>query len=203
MVNNELQISGTKTSTETEEILKNLNADSTFKFSFSPEGYGPSDYASFYTKNIPVFSFMTGLHLDYHTPFDDIDKINFDGMVLVSNYVFSLSKELTNRPKKLIFQEAGPKSRPMRSGRGYKVTLGIIPDVSGASNTGLKALGVKENNPAHRAGMKSGDIITAMNGKPVKNIQDYMFRLSELKAGMTVSVEIKRGEQKMVLLVQL
>ncbi len=199
----ELQISGTKTSTESEAILKNLNADSSLTLAFSPEGSGPSDYSSFYNKNIPVFAFTTGVHLDYHTPFDDIDKINFDGMVITTNYVYSLAMDLSNRPKRLIFQEAGPKNRPMRNGRGYKVTLGIMPDVSGASNNGLKAISVTKDKPAYRAGMKSGDIITAVNGKPVKNIQDYMFRLSELKVGMIVSVEIKRGEQKMVLLVQL
>ncbi|RPH32298.1 MAG: M20/M25/M40 family metallo-hydrolase [Bacteroidales bacterium] len=199
----ELQISGTKTSTESETILKGLNADSSLTLSFSPEGYGPSDHASFYNKSIPVFAFTTGVHLDYHTPFDDIDRINFDGMVLATNYIYNLTFELSNRPKKLLFQEAGPKSRPVRNGRGFKVKLGIIPDVSGTTNNGLKAIGVSENNPAYKAGMKSGDIITALNGKPVKNIQDYMFRLSELKAGMTVSVEIQRGEQKLVLLVQL
>jgi aminopeptidase YwaD len=122
---------------------------------------------------------------------------------LTSNYIYSLCVELSKRPKKLFFQEAGPKSMPMRNGRGFKVRLGIMPDVSGASNNGLKAIAVTKDNPAYRAGMKNGDIITAINGKPVKNIQDYMFRLSELKAGMTVSVEILRGEQKLVLLVQL
>ena len=203
MNKNELQISGTKTSTKNEAILKKLNADSTLKLAFSPEGSGPSDYASFYNKSIPVFAFTTGVHLDYHTPFDDIDRINFDGMVKASNYVYSLAMDLSNRPKKLVFQEAGPKSKPVRFGRGYKITLGIMPDVSGAYNNGLKAIAVTENKPAYRAGMKSGDIIVAINGKPVKNIQDYMFRLSELKAGMTCSVEVKRGEQKLVLLVQL
>lgn len=201
---NELQVSGTKTSTETESILTTLNADSTFKLSFAPEGYGPSDYASFYNKSIPVFSFTTGVHLDYHTPADDIDKINFDGMVKATNYIYNIAFELSNRPKKLVFQEAGPKSRPVRSARGgLKVKLGIIPDVSGTTNNGLKAIGVTENNPAYKAGMKSGDIITAINGKQVKNIQDYMYRLSELKPGMTISVEVIRGEQKLVLLVQL
>lgn len=199
----ELNVYGTKTSTESEEILKRLNADSALTLTFHPEGYGPSDYASFYNKNIPVFAFMTSLHLDYHTPFDDIDKINFDGMLLATNYVYSLATELSTRPNKLKFQEAGPKSKPVSYRRGYKVTLGIIPDVSGTTNNGLKAIGVSENRPAFRAGMKPGDVITAINGKPVKNIQDYMFRLTELKLGMTVSVEIKRGEQKLVLLVQL
>lgn len=203
MNKNVLQISGSKTSTESESILKNLNADSTLSLTLAPEGYGPSDHASFYSKNIPVFAFTTGVHLDYHTPFDDIDKINFDGMILTSDYIYSLCYELANRSKKLIYQEAGPKSMPARHGKGFKVRLGIIPDVSGATNNGLKAIDVTLNNPAYRAGMKRGDVITAINGKPVKNIQDYMFRLSELKAGMTVSVEIRRGEQKLVLLVQL
>lgn len=203
MKENQLNVYGTKTSTESETILKGLDADSSIKLTFYPEGYGPSDYSSFYNKNIPVFGFMTELHLDYHTPFDDVDKINLKGEEMATKYIYSLVTNLSNRPKRLIFQESGPKSRPMRSGRGFKVRLGIIPDVSGATNNGLKAIGVTENNPAYRAGMKSGDIITAINGKPVKNIQDYMFRLSELKPGMTVSVEILRGEQKMVLVVQL
>jgi aminopeptidase YwaD len=203
MNKHDLNVYGTKTSTESETILKSLNADSTFKLTFYPEGYGPSDYASFYNKSIPVFAFMTELHLDYHTPFDDIEKINFEGLEMVSKYVYSLALNLSSRPNKLIFQEAGPKSKPVRNRRGFKVTLGIIPDVSGSTNNGLKAIGVSENKPAYRAGMKSGDIITAVNGKPVKNIQDYMFRLSELKAGMNVAVEILRGEQKIVLLVQL
>lgn len=203
MVKKELNVYGTKTSTESETILKKLNADSSLTLTFHPEGYGPSDYASFYNKNIPVFAFMTSLHLDYHTPFDDINKINFDGMVLATNYIFSLATELSSRLKKLKFQEAGPKSKPTSYRRGFKVTLGIIPDVSGTTNNGLKAIGISENRPASHAGMKAGDIITAINGKPVKNIQDYMYRLSELKLGMTVSVEVIRGEQKLVLLVQL
>jgi aminopeptidase YwaD len=203
LVKKDLQISGSKTSTETESILKRLNADSTFTLALSPEGFGPSDYASFYNKNIPVFAFTTGAHLDYHTPFDDIDKINFEGMVKVTNYLYSLCMDLSSRPKKLVFQEAGPKARTIRYGRGFKVTLGIMPDVSGVSNNGLKAIAISEGKPAYRAGMKSGDIILAINGKPVKNIQDYMFRLSELKVGTIANVEIRRGEQIIVLLVQL
>ena len=53
LVKKDLQISGSKTSTETEAILKRLDADSTFTLALSPEGFGPSDYASFYNKNIP------------------------------------------------------------------------------------------------------------------------------------------------------
>ena len=203
MKDNTLQISGVKTSLESEEILKSLNADSSLALVLSPEGYGPSDHASFYNKDIPVFFFTTGVHLDYHTPHDDVKFINFDGMVKSSDYIYSLISKISNQEAKLTFQQAGPKSQPVRHRKGLKVRLGIIPDVSGATNDGLRVIGATENNPASRAGIKAGDIITAINGKPVKNIQDYMFRLTELKPGMTVSVEIHRGNQKMVLLVQL
>jgi len=51
--------------------------------------------------------------------------------------------------------------------------------------------------------MKKGDIITAINGLAVHNIYDYMYRLSKLSAGETVSVEIMRKDTKEVLLIQL
>jgi hypothetical protein len=202
MADNTLQIGGVKSSVQSVDLLKSLNPDSTLKLAMSPEGYGPSDHASFYTRNIPVFFITTGPHIDYHTPFDDKEKINFEGMVAISNYVYSLCHLLATQGQSLTFQEAGPKSQSIR-GRGFKVRLGIIPDVSGMSNNGLKALGVNDNSPAQNAGMQTGDVITAINGKSVRNIQDYMYRLSELKAGMTVSVEVRRGDKTIILLVQL
>ena len=51
--------------------------------------------------------------------------------------------------------------------------------------------------------MKNGDVITAINGQPVKNIYDYMYRLAKLHAGETAVVEVKRKGEKVVLLVQL
>ncbi len=50
--------------------------------------------------------------------------------------------------------------------------------------------------PAALGGMKKGDIITAINGKTVNNIQDYMFRMGQLKHGQTISVEVLRDEQE-------
>jgi len=38
---------------------------------------------------------------------------------------------------------------------------------------------------------------------PVNNIQDYMFRMSQLKAGQRITVEVMRNNQKEALLVQL
>lgn len=199
-----LQIGGTGTSDRSEEILKGLPGRDSLKLAFSPEGYGPSDHASFYGKDIPVFFFSTGAHLDYHTPFDDTEKINFKGLKNLSDYIFNLAWTLSNMEENLKFKEAGPKYAPSRSGRRRKgVTLGIMPDFAGVVKDGLRADFVIKGRPAALGGMKDGDIIVAIEGKPVNNIYDYMFRLSKLKFGQTITVEVLRNGEKKVLLIQL
>ena len=84
-----------------------------------------------------------------------------------------------------------------------KVTLGIMPDFAGTEKKGLRIDGVTKEGPADKGGMKKGDIITAMNGMQVGNIYDYMARLSKLKHGQTVSVEIIREGKTEILLIQL
>jgi S1-C subfamily serine protease len=78
-----------------------------------------------------------------------------------------------------------------------------MPDFAGNVKNGLRADFVTPGKPAALGGMKKGDIITSINGKTVNNIQDYMFRMSQLKHGQTISVEILRDGDKMVLLIQL
>jgi C-terminal processing protease CtpA/Prc len=181
-----------------------LNASYDFTLGLSPEGYGPSDHSSFYSKDIPVFFFSTGPHLDYHTPEDTPDKINYDGLKLVSDYICDLALHLSKQKKELTFQEAGPKMEDQQQRRAeLKVTLGIMPDFAGVVKKGLQADLVIKGKPAYRAGMKDGDIITAINGKHVGDIYDYMDRLSEIEPGQTITVEILRNGEKRVLMVQL
>ena len=79
-----------------------------------------------------------------------------------------------------------------------------MPDVTGASTIpGLRADIVVAGKPAHKAGMKSGDIIQEIDGKPVNDINEYMERLSELKAGTTIPVKVLRGEETIILQVEL
>ncbi len=198
-----LQISGVGTAVGLKDLV-NANSDtSVIKLRLSDEGYGPSDHSSFYFKNIPVLFYFTGAHMDYHTPTDTWDKINYKGMVSISDDVFSVAEVLANSPEKLQFREAGPKVEPVRYRRGKGASLGIMPDFAGVVRNGLRADAVTPGKPAALGGMKKGDIITAINGKTVNNIQDYMSRMSLLKHGQTISVEVLRNGKKEVLLIQL
>lgn len=200
---NSLQISGTGTSIEGEEILQTLNSSYNFTLGLSKEGYGPSDHSSFYTKDIPVFFYSTGAHMDYHTPGDSIGSINFDGLQQVSNYIYDMAFELSSKNIILTFQEAGPKIPKQQGRTKLKVTFGIMPDFSGVVKNGLRADIVIEGKPAHKAGMESGDIITAIDGYSVSDVYEYMERLTKLKVGQIITVEIIRNEEKEVLIVQL
>ncbi|MDD2278026.1 MAG: M20/M25/M40 family metallo-hydrolase [Bacteroidales bacterium] len=200
---NTLQIGGVKTAVEADSLLNALNINYEFNLALAPQGYGPSDHASFYAKNIPVLFFSTGAHADYHTPNDDVEQINIEGLYKASNYIYDVVSSMANGAGKPTFQEAGPSAPMSRHGGELKVRLGIMPDVSGVRNDGLQVLAVNDSQPAGLAGIRKGDIITALGGHKINNIQDYMFYLQKLEVGTTVSVEFKREEQTMVVLVQL
>lgn len=200
---NNLQISGVGTAAGLKDLVYAKTDTSVIKLTLSNEGYGPSDHSSFYGKNIPVLFYFTGAHMDYHTPTDTWEKINYKGMVEISDLIFSMSKELASSDTRLQFKEAGPKVQAVQYGRGKGVTLGIMPDFAGVVKNGLRADFVTPGKPAALGGMQKGDIITFINGKPVNNIQDYMFRMGQLKHGETISVEVLRNDKKVVLLIQL
>jgi hypothetical protein len=198
-----LQIGGVGTADDLKEIVTSLADTSLIKLTFSESGYGPSDHSSFYGKNIPVLFFSTGAHLDYHTPADTWDKIDYSGMVAISNLVFRIAEKLANSDSRLKFKESGPRVDVSQAVRRRGITLGIMPDFAGNVKNGLRADFVTPGKPAALGGMKKGDIITSINGKTVNNIQDYMFRMGQLKHGQTISVEVLRDGEKVVLLIQL
>jgi len=192
---------GTGTSLETEELLNKYLEEHDLKGSFSKEGFGPSDHAAFYAVDIPVFFISTGAHGDYHTPQDDIEFIDFEGQKQVSDLSYDLIMDVANRDQALTYQEAGAKTRSTRM--NFKVTLGIVPDFTSTENNGLGVGGVRPDGPADKAGMQKGDLIVALDGMEVTNIYDYMARLKKLEAGKVITVDVIRGDEKIVLLVQL
>lgn len=198
-----LQIGGVGTSPVLRDLVAALADTNTIELALSEEGSGPSDHSAFYGKDIPVLFFTTGAHLDYHTPSDTWDKLNYTGMVNVADYIFNVAQRLANDESRLVFTEAGPRQESVRTMRRQGVTLGIMPDFAGNIKNGLRADLVTPGKPAAIGGMKKGDIITAINGKTVSNIQDYMYRMGQLKPGETISVEVLRNGKKEVLLIQL
>ncbi|MEF9931683.1 MAG: PDZ domain-containing protein, partial [Bacteroidales bacterium] len=184
-----------------DKLLKQTLAGTPIKLKKSKEGVGPSDHSAFYAKNIPVAYFSTGATLDYHTPGDDAYKLNYAGIDSVANFAGVLLNYIIEQPS-LTFTECGsPNMGPMRA--SFKVTLGLMPDVTGQVENGLRADIVIKGKPAYNAGLKNGDIITSINELTVTDIESYMKCLATLKAGEIAKIKVKRGGEELLFNVQL
>jgi S1-C subfamily serine protease len=80
--------------------------------------------------------------------------------------------------------------------------VGTIPDYAAAVE-GMKISGVRQDSPAEKAGLQSGDIIIKFGKFDIKNIYDYTYALGEFSPGQEVQVTVKRGEQVLALVVKL
>ena len=167
------------------------------KVKVTKSGIGASDHSSFYLKNIPVLHFFTGQHGDYHKPEDDYEKLNYYGIVKIVNFVEDWIEDL-NKKGKINFQKTkSEQSAKMR----FPVTLGIMPDYV-FDGEGLRIDGITEGKPAHKAGIKAGDILVNLDGKMITNIQDYMKILSSLKKGQKTEGAVKRKDKVIGISVQ-
>jgi S1-C subfamily serine protease len=63
----------------------------------------------------------------------------------------------------------------------------------------VRVSGGRAGTPAERAGLKAGDLITAFDGRPVKNLEDYSVLLFRHKPGDEISVTVRRGEETLEL----
>ena len=160
------------------------------KISENESGVGPSDHTSFYLADIPVLHFFTGQHEDYHKPSDDTEKVNFEGMEIVSNYIFSIIKDLDSQPK-LPFRKTKNESEVVPD---FKVTLGVVPDYL-FSGKGMRIDGVSEDRPAQKAGLRKGDIVVKMGEHEVTDMMSYMKSLSKFEKGQTTMVTVKRNDE--------
>lgn len=204
---NELTMIGTGTTPGIDALLEALAKTGGLtikKASGLTDGFGGSDHQSFYAKDIPVLFAFTGLHSDYHRPSDDSDRINYSGMARIADYLELIVLDLARRPERPAFAKLAPPSRRAQSASaGMSVTLGVMPDYGDESKNGMKLSGVRDGGPAAKAGIKGGDAIIRIGGKPVATIYDYMESLKGYKPGDKVEVVVRRDGKEVKIQVSL
>jgi hypothetical protein len=197
-----LIVYGTGTGKGFDALVDALNAKANFKLQKVPGTMeagdnSSSDHASFYNKKVPVIFFFTGVHPDYHRPSDTADKINVAGMRRVTDLMEQLVERLRDQPERPSFvQVVVPRGGP-RGGAGGAPRLGVMP-AYGEDDTkeGMLIEGVTPGGPAAQAGLKDGDRIVEIGGKPVKNLGAYMVMMRTQKRGQPVEVGVLRDGKK-------
>ncbi len=190
---NKITVFGVNSAALLDKLIDSLGIADTVTVIKNAEGYGPSDHASFYNQKIPVLFMFTGVHLDYHTPSDDWDKINFEGMAKVCDFTEGAVRAVDSYKVKPEF--AGvitpPTDQPEKRSDKPKVWFGAIPDFA-ENPKGFVINGCSPGSPAEKAGLKAGDIITQIGENTIKNLGDFSRALKEHSPGDKVKVSFIR-----------
>ncbi len=171
---------GFTTGIETDMITQDLDA---------------SDQISFSREGIPGIQIFSGPNTDYHKPTDTPDKIDYKGLVKIASVTKEVIVYLSERKKPLNFtgKKAGKKSEKSDSKKtsaDSRPSIGIMPDFT-FKGKGVR-VGMVITNTVIGEPLKKGDVITAFNGVPVKDLKSYTVQLYKYKPGDIVKISVDR-----------
>jgi S1-C subfamily serine protease len=94
----------------------------------------------------------------------------------------------------------------LKTGQASHAFIGIQPgdltpeiasELGVSATSGVVVLSVVANGPADKAGIQPGDVITAVDGQAVSDVEDFLATLRSDHPGQTVTVSFLRGKAKM------
>jgi S1-C subfamily serine protease len=65
--------------------------------------------------------------------------------------------------------------------------------------SGVVVLGVTDGSPARKAGLREGDVIIALDGKPIAGVDDLHRLLTDARVGVSSSLTVLRYTEKLEL----
>jgi hypothetical protein len=151
--------------------------------------FGPSDHSRFYEAGVPVLSFHTGLHADYHRPGDTADKIDAAGMAAVAALGARITERLAwgERPAWVALTRPASPSRQPRAVGAAPVFFGVAAD-GAAEADGLRVTQVVAGSAAARAGLREGDVLVRFDDRPIDGFTHLVAALGMRQRGDAVRV---------------
>jgi hypothetical protein len=194
---NKLLLQGIGSSGAWRRLIEKRNVAAGFNAVLQEDPFLPTDTTAFYPKGVPVLSFFTGSHDDYHRPTDDADKVEYDGLLRITKFAATIISDLLQVPARPDYVKV-ERSAPGGSRENLRAYLGTIPDYA-TEVAGVKISGVRGGSPAEKGGLKGGDVIVEFGGQKVANIYDYTYALDAVKIGQPVNITVTREGKRLVL----
>ena len=194
-----LIVYGVASAAELPAIVDAANLAPRLTISAVGDGFGPSDHSSFYAKGIPVLHFFTDLHEDYHRATDDAPLVSAAGMARVVDFAERIVREIADRPAPLTYQRSAAPVASGPSSNSNRVYLGTIPDMAAGDGSGLRITGVTPGSPGDAAGLRAGDVVVELAGKPVTDLYSYTEALYANAPGDVVRIVVVRDGRRVAL----
>ncbi|HUP61392.1 MAG TPA: M28 family peptidase, partial [Thermoanaerobaculia bacterium] len=201
MKERKLVVFGTESAAQWSEVIARAATATSLDVTSKGDGYGPSDQTSFYAARIPVLHFFTGAHDRYHTPEDDAETLNYEGIGRVVDFGSFIVAELARGTVSPQYARAVAAPAMEGDSRGYGAYLGTVPDYSAmeSASGGVKLADVRPGSPADKAALRGGDLLVEMAGTRIENLYDMTYALQDHKPGETVDVVVVRDGQRKTL----
>jgi len=193
---NKLMLQGVGSSTAWRRAIEKRNVAAGFDLVLQDDPYLPTDVTAFYPRGVPVMSFFTGSHEDYHRPTDTADKVNYDGLERIVKFARALVADIAGAAQRPEYVKVATSSQSTGSRENLRAYLGTIPDYA-TEVQGVKLSGVRAGSPAEKAGLKGGDIIVEFAGQKIANIYDYTYALDAVKIGQPIEIVVMRDGKRL------
>lgn len=164
---------------------------------------GASDHTPFYRAGVPVlFSIIADFHADYHTPADQVWKINRVGAVKTVHLYEGIVADASVRAERFAYvspqeqrrqQQAAAENQPQVS-----VYVGVVVD-SDSEGDGVVLAEITPDSPASRAGLEAGDRLVRWDGQKLTDADAWRGLLARHSADDTVNIGVKRGDEEVTL----
>ncbi len=164
---------------------------------------GASDQKSFLDAGVPAVQFFSGPQLDYHRPSDDLEKLDYAGLVKTAAFIKEFVDYLAARETPLTsrleptgaVQESARTQAPRPKEGGRRVSLGTVPDFAWEGE-GVRITGVVPGSPAAGAGLVEGDVVVELAGKSIGDLRALSQVLKSLAPGDTATLVWKRNGER-------
>ncbi len=191
--NNLLEVNGVGSAEEFRDIAITADEATPINIRIIDNAFAGSDHLPFYQKQIPVMFCFTGMTSIYHTPDDDFETLNIEGVVSVIDYSEQLLRGIDNLKNPPTFVSTQPRNRRAASRAPF---FGIQPDLAASGAEGIVIRSVRDASPAEAAGLQTGDVITGIDDTTVEGYQSLIEILIASKPSDKWTVHFKRGSEK-------
>ena len=184
---NRLTLYNWNSSADLDPVFESANDDIDFDLNKPVSAFAGSDHLPFNQRNVPNVFIHTGITATYHTPEDDFETIDCEGMLKVIDYSEKVIEGLASLEKRPEF------------GRPKPFRLGVmLSDKAGTVTIERVFL----NSIAEQVGIQKGDVIMEIDGE-VMTKRRQISRIIRRDVGKTIQLKLRRDEEVVMMDVEL
>jgi len=187
-LNGYVDVHGARSAPGLRARLARANAASDVTMKFHDDHPRNSDHYSFVQKRVPYLMVDTREHQDYHRPSDDVDRLNFDGLVRMTNLLLNVTETTVAQSLPPFRSECLHEARRVRPLKTVAQRFGVTWKTRTAEEP-VVITEVVAGSAAARAGIKVGDTLVRFADQPLGSTAEIRDAVSRSISPVTVVIE--------------